>query len=208
MNSASRRQASPRLVGPAMLTSQSRGIERRNEAAEGPDPRQRAEPLGVAEAPRSWAPMIAPTPGVEVRIPFGSALANSTAMRSSRSLTSSVRCRASLASIDSGVGWESPPGRAAARSRDLRAAPSLNVGEDLFRDPVGVERFQERVADRSRSRSSYHPGDHAEAGMVVDPGHDRHLDPACEHDVSHDAHLASPTSRGKPVSRAIFGLDS
>jgi hypothetical protein len=63
------------------------------------------------------------------------------------------------------------------------------VCEDLLGDPVGVERFQERVAHRASRSSRHHPGDDAEAGAVVDPGDDRDTYPGGELDSSQDVEL-------------------
>ena len=47
------------------------------------------------------------------------------------------------------------------------------VGEDLLGDPIGVERFHERVAHRTRGRSCHDLGDDTEAGMVIHARDDR-----------------------------------
>jgi hypothetical protein len=46
------------------------------------------------------------------------------------------------------------------------------VSQNLFRNAVGAQSFQERVAHRTRRRARYHLGDDAKARVIVDAGDD------------------------------------
>jgi hypothetical protein len=51
----------------------------------------------------------------------------------------------------------------------------LNVGQHLLGHPVDAHRICERQAHRTGSSPHDRLGEHAEPGMIIDPGHDLHL---------------------------------
>src|SRR6516225_10518640 len=77
--------------------------------------------------------------------------------------------------------------------RTTRANPetlnSLNVSEDLLRNPVRGQRPGQCLAYRPGGRPRHYLRAHDEPGVVVDPGHDLDFLPAGQVNPAHDIHL-------------------
>ena len=99
MNSACRKTASPRLVGPPCRPVRPEASRVGTRPVKARAPARELNRFGSPSRPRMAAAVIAATPGAEVRMPVGSECLSSSVVRSSRSLISSVSCNASRASM-------------------------------------------------------------------------------------------------------------
>jgi hypothetical protein len=63
------------------------------------------------------------------------------------------------------------------------------IGQDLSGQPPGRQALHQRLTHRLASRLEHQMGDHAIAGMVVDPGDQLGLGPVLQPDPTHDVHL-------------------